>query len=157
VGEEERRVLEQAAEPRLDQLLRRDLAQEDRDLPVLHELVGKPGVTARDLLGDQREGAHLGLGVEVEPAVFLGHAKGADADGLGAFEDARRQSVARAHVPFALPVRADEGRHHPVHEGPAAVAHQALILGQRAVVGVDHRFLPCHAPAARESCNRLRV
>ena len=108
VCEQELRILDQALEPFLLQMARREIAQQHRHLPVLHQLVGEPGIAARDLLGDQREGLHLGRLVELDAAELLRHAERADADLVGAVEDFRRQPAFGLHVPFALPVAADE-------------------------------------------------
>ena len=60
VREQELRILDEAREPFLLQVARREVAQQHRDFPVLHQLVGEAGIAARDLLGDHREGLHLG-------------------------------------------------------------------------------------------------
>ncbi|MFL5028850.1 MAG: acyl-CoA dehydrogenase family protein, partial [Xanthobacteraceae bacterium] len=72
-----------------------ELVFEDCRVPADHLLVendalGKAGIAARDLLGDQREGLHLGGLVELESAELLRYGKRADADRVGAFEDVRR-------------------------------------------------------------------
>ena len=146
VREQELRILDQTFEPFLLQMTRREVAQQHRDLPVLHQLVGKAGVPARDLLGDQRERAHLALGVELEAAEFLGHAEGADPDLFGALQDFGRQARLRLHVPFALPVGADEGGDDLVDEITAALPHQALLFGETAPWGdVEHDDFPDRA------------
>ena len=116
----------------------REFPQEDRHLPVLHQLVGEPRVAARDLLGDKGEGAHLGGALQLHAAVLLGHAERADADAVGLLENRARQARLRVHQPFALPVLADEGRDEVVDEGAAALAHHPL-LGREAALGkVSH-------------------
>ncbi|MNT48649.1 hypothetical protein D3C72_1854410 [compost metagenome] len=130
MGQEKLRVGQQPRKPLVLQMLRGEFAQKDRHFPVLHELVGKTGIPTGDLLGDEREGSDFGVVLKIDAAIGLRHAKRANADGLGALQDGPRQPFARAHVPFALPVRADEGGHGVVDEGAAAVAHQSLFLGQ---------------------------
>ena len=100
--EQELRVLDDAREPALLQVARREVAQQHRDLPDLHQLVGEPGIAARDLLGDEREGLHLGRLVELDAAELLRHAERADADLVGAFEDL----AAAAGPPASCPIRA---------------------------------------------------
>ena len=125
-------------------MLRRELAQQHRDFPVLHQLVGEPGIAARDLLGDQREGLHLGALLELDAAVFFRHAQRADADLLGPFQDAQRQPLFRHHRPFELPVLLDERKDDVVDEVAAALPHHALFFGQTPVRGrtVEHCKLP---------------
>ena len=130
MGEQELRVVDEALEPFLLQVARREVAQQHRHFPVLHQLVGKPGIAARDLLGDEREGLHLAAGIELDAAELLRHAERADADLLGAFENLRRQPLLRGHVPFALPVAADERDDHFVDEVAARLPHQALLFGE---------------------------
>ncbi len=132
MGEQELRVLDDARKPALLQMARREVAQQHRDLPDLHQLVGEAGIAARDLLGDDREGLHLGRLVELDAAELLRHAERADADLLGAFEDLRRQPLLRRHVPFALPVAADERDDDVVDKVAAALPHHALLFGQAA-------------------------
>ena len=126
--EQELRVLDQALEPFLLQVARRQVAQQHRDLPVLHQLVGEAGIAARDLLGDQREGLHLAARLELDAAEFLRHAERADADLLGAFEDFLRQPVLGRHDPFALPVAADERDDDVVDEIAARSAASGAVL-----------------------------
>jgi hypothetical protein len=114
-------------------MARREVAQQHRDLPVLHQLVGEPGVAARDLLRDDREGLHLARLVELDAAELLRHAERADADLLGAREDLVRQPVLRRHHPFTLPVVADERNDHVVDEVAARLPHQDLLFGEIAV------------------------
>jgi hypothetical protein len=143
VREQELRVLDQAFEPFLLQMTRREVAQQHRDFPVLHQLVGKARIPARDLLGDQRKRAHLALGIELEAAEFLRHAQRADPDLFGALQDFGRQTRLRIHVPFPLPVGADEGGDDLVDEITAALAHQALLFGEAAPWGdVEHDDFP---------------
>ena len=59
MGEQELRIVDEALEPLLLQLARREVTQQDRHFPVLHQLVGKTGIAARDLLRDDREDAHF--------------------------------------------------------------------------------------------------
>ena len=100
--EQKLRVVDQPLEPFFLQMPRRQVAQQHRDLPVLHQLVGEPGIAARDLLGDQREGLHFARPVELDAAELLRHAERADADLLGAFED----FAAAADPPASSPIRA---------------------------------------------------
>ena len=130
MGEQELRVLGEALEPDLLQVARREVAQQHRNLPVLHQLVGQAGIAARDFLGDEREGLHFRAGLELDAAEFLRHAERADADLVGAVEDFRRQPVLRGHDPFALPVAADERNDHVVDEVAARLPHQALFFGE---------------------------
>ena len=141
--QEELRVLDQPLEPFFLQMARRELAQQHRHLPVLHQLVGEPGIAARDLLRDHGEGLDLGARFELDAAEFLGHAQGADADLLGLLQDARRQPVFRLHRPFALPILADEGQDHLIDKIAAALPHHPLFLGQSPVVHVHNPLLPC--------------
>jgi hypothetical protein len=108
---------------------RRNVAQQHRHLPDLHQLVGQPRVAARDLLGNEGEGLHLGGRVELDAAELLGHAERANADPVGLLEDLARQAGVRIHQPFALPVAAHEGDHQVVHETAAGFAHQPLFVG----------------------------
>ena len=150
--EQELRVFDDAREPALLQMTRREIAQQHRDLPDLHQLVGEPRVPARDFLRYDREGLRLGRLVELEAAELLRHAERADADLLRPFEDFRRQSGLRAHVPFALPVAADERDHDVVDEVAAALPHHALLFGQG-----GHRDLPFmnHTAPYRRMAMRL--
>ena len=153
MGEQELRVLDDAREPALLQVARRQVAQQHRHLPDLHQLVGQPGIAARDLLGDDREGLRLGRLVELEAAELLRHAERADADLMGAFEDFRRQPLLRHHAPFALPIAADERDHHVVDEVAAALPHHALLFGKPAARrDIEHDLPPwcgslAHVPA----------
>ena len=79
VREQELRIVDDAREPALLQVPRRQVAQQHRHLPDLHQLVGEAGIAARDLLGDDREGLRLGALVQLEPAELLRHAERADA------------------------------------------------------------------------------
>ena len=115
-GEGSPAMRDQALEPLLLQVTRRQVAQQDRHLPVLHQLVGETGIAARDLLGDQREGPHLAPGIELDPAELLRHPERANADPVGSLEDLGRQPGIRIHVPLALPARADERGDHLVDE-----------------------------------------
>jgi hypothetical protein len=90
VREQELRILDDAREPALLQVPRRQVAQQHRHFPDLHQLVGQPGIAARDLLGDERESLCLRPLVELEPAKLLGHAERAQPDLVGAREDLRR-------------------------------------------------------------------
>ena len=144
---QELRLGDQPLEPFLLQMLGRELAQQHRDLPVLHHLVGEAGIAARDFLGDQREGLDLGALLQLDAAEFLRHAERADADLLGLFQDVRRQPVLRHHRPFVLPVLLDERQHHVVDEIAAALPHHALFFRQAAVAGIRSAssFLPDNA------------
>src|SRR5262245_64617956 len=128
MGEQELRVLDDAREPALLQVARREIAQQHRDLPDLHQLVGEPGIAARDLLGDDREGLGLGRLVELETAELLRHAEGADANLLRALEDLRRKPLLWDHIPLTLPIAADERDDELVDELPAALPHHALLF-----------------------------
>src|SRR6478672_3774892 len=119
-------------------MLGREPAQQHRDLPVLHQLVGEPGVAARNLLGDEGEGAHFGGAFQLHAAVFLGHGERADADTVGLLEDRARQALLRLHQPLALPVLSDERRDEVVDEGAAALAHDLLLVGQIAFLESAH-------------------
>ena len=130
MGQQELRVFHQPLEPFFLKMLRRDVAQQHRDLPVLHELVGQSRIAAGNFFGDQREGLHLGLRIKLHPAEFLGYAQRADADAFGALEDFLRQPVFRRHQPFVLPVRAHERDDDVVNERAAAIAHHALFFGE---------------------------
>ena len=130
MGEQELRILGEALEPDLLQVARREVAQQHRNLPVLHQLVGQTGIAAGDFLGDEREGLHFRAGLELDAAEFLRHAERADADLVGADQNFRRQPVLRGHDPFALPVAADERNHHVVDEVAARLPHQALLFGE---------------------------
>ena len=81
---QELRLGDQALEPFLLQMLGRELAQQHRHFPVLHHLVGKAGIAARDLFRNHGEGLDLGALLQLDAAVFLRHAERADADLLGA-------------------------------------------------------------------------
>ena len=116
MGEQKLRVLGEALEPDLLQVARREVAQQHRNLPILHQLVGQAGITARDFFGDERKRLHFRSGFELDTAELLRHAQRADADLVGADEDFRRQPVLRGHDPFALPVAADERNDHVVDE-----------------------------------------
>ena len=104
-------------------------------LPPCSSMACQAGVAARDLLGDQREGAQLGRGIERHAAEFLGHAEGTDADAVGLLEDRARHAGVRVHQPLALPVAPDERRDEALDEFATARAHQALLFGQTAL---DH-------------------
>src|SRR6266849_2335716 len=107
----------------------RHVPEQHRDLPDLHQLVGKPRVAARDLLGDEGESLHLVRRIKRNAAEFLGHAESADSDLDGLLEDGARQARIRVHQPLTLPVLADERRDEIVDECAAATAHQALLFG----------------------------
>ena len=128
VGEQELRVLDDARKPALLQVARRQVAQQDGDLPDLYQLVGEARIAARDLLGDDREGLGLGTLVELDAAELLRHAQRADADLLGTLKHFRRQTLLRHHAPFALPVAADERDHDLVDEVAAALPHHPLLF-----------------------------
>src|SRR5262245_31219499 len=130
--EQELRIADEALEPFLLQVTRREVAQQHRNLPVLHQLVGKAGIAARDLLRDDGKGLHLGRRVELHSAELLGDAERADADLVGAGENFRRQPLLGDHGPFALPVLANERDDDVVHERATAVAHENLFLGKHA-------------------------
>ena len=57
-------------------------------------------IAARDLLGDEGEGLHLGALVELDAAEFLRHAERADADLFGAFQISGGRRASGPHVPF---------------------------------------------------------
>src|SRR5262249_7287797 len=107
--------------------------------PVLHQLVSKSGVAARDLLGDKREGAYLAVALELDAAELLGHPERADADLVGTFKDFRWEARLWIHVPFALPIGADEGGDDLVDKIAAALPHQPLFFGEAASWGdIEH-------------------
>src|SRR5207249_10774982 len=62
---------------------------------------------------------------DLNAAELLGHPERADADLVGPFKDFRRQARLRIHVPFALPIGADEGGDDVIDEITAALPHQA--------------------------------
>ena len=90
MGQQELRVGHDAGKPTLLQMARREIAQQHGDFPDLHQLVGQPGITARDFFGDEREGRHLAGLVELDAAEFLRHAERTDADLVGALQNFRR-------------------------------------------------------------------
>src|SRR5207302_4072113 len=134
-----------------------EVAQQHRDLPVLHQLVGEPGIAACDLLGDDREGLHLARLVELDAAELLRHAEGADADLLGSFEDFLRQPVLRRHHPFALPVVADERENDVVDERAARLPHEDLLFGEIAVHGCHFPGRSCVGPTILYRCGAPRA
>ena len=138
MGEQKLRIVDQPLEPFFLQVPRRQVAQQHRDFPVLHELVGEAGIAARDFLGDERKGLHLARPVELDAAELFRHAEGADADLLGALQNFRRQPFVRVHRPFALPVAANEGNDDFVDEIAAALPHQPLFFGK---IGGHRSFL----------------
>src|SRR5262249_48624382 len=134
VREQELRILHQPLEPFLLQVARRQTTQQHRYLPVLHQLVGEPGIAARDLFRDERKGLYLARLVELDPAELLRNRQGADADRVRSFQDVVRQALLRRHVPLALPVAADKRNDDVVDEGAAALPHQALLFGKSLIV-----------------------
>ncbi len=128
--EQKLRIVDEPLEPFFLQMARRQIAQQHRDFPVLHQLVGEAGIAARDFFGDQREGLHLARPVKLDAAEFFRHAERADADLFGALQDFRRQPVFRSHRPFALPIAANERNDDLVDEIAAALPHQPLFFGE---------------------------
>ena len=103
------------------------MRKQHRNLPILHELVGEAGIAPRDLLGDDGECADLGRGIELHAAELLGNPQGADAELVGLFENGAAADAVRVHLPFALPIGADEGRDDAIDEGPDSSPASAAV------------------------------
>jgi hypothetical protein len=148
MGHQELRLGQVAGKPFILQMLRGKRTQQHGDLPVLHQLVGQPGVTACEFGRDDREGLCLGGRVQPDPAVPGWHSQATQAGLVGLGQDLGWQPAGRVEPPFPFPVGGDEGPHHLVDVAPAGVPHQALLVRQvpvRDLTNSVHRTLSSHS------------
>ena len=126
VRQQKRRVFGDFRKPVLLQVTRRDVRQQHRHLPYLRQLVGQPGVAARDFFRHHRNRLHLGRGVKWCSAKLLRDAQPAHADVVRALQQLQCRAVFRYHVPLLHPVFADKRNDILVDERADGVAHHAL-------------------------------
>ena len=125
--EQELRVRDDAREPALLQMARREVAQQHGDFPHLHQLVGE---------SESPRAISSAMMAKVATSVALSSSTPPNSSGtpsvrmptLSAPARIRRQARFRHHAPFALPVAADERDHHVVDEIAAAFAASAVAL-----------------------------
>jgi len=101
--EQESRLLHDAREPELLQVARRDVPEQHRDLPDLHQLVGKPE-SPRAISSEMRAKVCTSCaGSSGTPPNSSGTPE-CGSDLVGLLEDSARQARIRVHQPLALPV-----------------------------------------------------
>jgi len=130
VGHQELGVGHVAGEPDVLQVRRGEGTQQDRDLPVLDQLVGEPGVAPRDLGRDDREGLRLRRRVQPDAAVAVRDTQAPQPRPVRFGEDLGRQALIRVEPPLPFPIRGDERPDDLIHIAPAGLPHQALLLGK---------------------------